>query len=94
MDRNGLLKKVVEMTGLKKKDVQRTIDTVFDVIIETVATGEDVHIIRIGRFERIIRAKRRTFNFKKKQFVEVPEHYRMNFKPSPSVREIMKCEKP
>lgn len=94
MDRNGLVDRVAEMTGLKKKDIQRTIDTAFDVIVETVATGEDVHIIRIGRFERIYRAKRRGTDHVRGIPIDIPEHYRMGFRPSPSVREIMKCEKP
>jgi len=91
MDKKGLVDAVAEAIGSKKKrEIAQIIDTAFGVIVETVAIGEDVQLVRFGRFHRMWRAKRRAFSAKTGGVKDVPAHWRMNFRPSPSVREIIK----
>ena len=46
-----LIEKVAGKTNLTKKEDTATVDALFEVIQETLASGEKVHVIGFGNFE-------------------------------------------
>ena len=50
MKKAELISKVVDKTGLSKKDASAVVDTVFDVIAEAMIRGEQVSLVGFGTF--------------------------------------------
>ena len=57
-----LIEKVAGKTNLTKKEVTATVDALFEVIQETLASGEKVQVIGFGNFEVRERAARKGRN--------------------------------
>ena len=62
MNKQGLVEKVAEKTGLTKKDATAAVDTLFDSIQEALKDGEKVQVIGFGNFEVRERAARKGRN--------------------------------
>ncbi len=62
MNRSELVTLVAEKTGFSKKDTEKTIDTVFTAIANTMAVGGKVQISGFGTFETKERAARTGHN--------------------------------
>jgi len=58
MNKNDLVAKVAEKSGLTKKDAERVIDAVISSITEAVADGDKVQLVGFGSFEVRERAAR------------------------------------
>ncbi len=58
MNKIGLIATMAEKTGYTKKDITTVVDTLCEVIKETVCTGEDVNISGFGKFSVTERAAR------------------------------------
>lgn len=50
MTKSALIDLVAKKTGLKKKDAEAALETAFDCIIDTLASGEKVAIAGLGTF--------------------------------------------
>lgn len=61
MTKNDLIKEIQKKTWVDKTDVQKCVNELFKIIIETNVKGENVNIINFGKFivmkvnERIVR---------------------------------------
>ncbi|WP_278252570.1 HU family DNA-binding protein [Candidatus Enterococcus moelleringii] len=62
MNKQSLVEKVAEKTGLTKKDATAAVDTLFDSIQDALKDGEKVQIIGFGNFEVRERAARKGRN--------------------------------
>ncbi|HKM38950.1 MAG TPA: HU family DNA-binding protein [bacterium] len=62
MNKTELVGAVAEKAGLTKKDADRVVNSLFEVITETLASGEKVQIIGFGTFEVRHRAARKGRN--------------------------------
>ena len=62
MNKQSLVEKVAEKTGLTKKDATAAVDTLFDSIQEALKDGEKVQVIGFGNFEVRERAARKGRN--------------------------------
>lgn len=62
MNKTGLVSEVAERTKLSKKDANKAVDAVFQTIMDTLKTGENVQIIGFGNFEVRDRAARKGRN--------------------------------
>ncbi|GAA4880520.1 HU family DNA-binding protein [Paenibacillus vulneris] len=51
MNKVELIKKVANITGLQKKDVEAVVEATLDTITDTLANGEKVQLVGFGNFE-------------------------------------------
>jgi DNA-binding protein HU-1 len=51
MTKSNIIDELAKRTGIKKKDAELAVDTVFDIIEESLASGEKVQISGFGTFE-------------------------------------------
>ena len=50
MNKNDLVQKLAERTGLSKMDAQKAVDGVFEVVTEALKAGDEVRITGFGVF--------------------------------------------
>ena len=50
MNKNDLVQKLAERTGLSKMDAQKAVDGVFELIMESLKSGEEVRVTGFGVF--------------------------------------------
>lgn len=50
MNKNELISRVADAAGLAKADAGRAVDSVFDSITDSLASGEEVRLIGFGTF--------------------------------------------
>lgn len=82
-----LVNKVAEKTGLKKKDAELAVNSVFDSIEEALASGEKVQVIGFGTFETRSRAARSGRNPQTGETIEIAASTVPAFKPGNKLKE-------
>lgn len=90
MNKKGLIKAVVEATGLSKKDVTTVVDTVFDKITEALVNGDKVKLHGFGNFEVRERAARKGRNPQTGEEIEIPASKTPAFKPAQALKDAVK----
>ncbi len=58
MNKSELISAVAEKADLTKKDADKAVNAVLDVIVEKIAEGEEIRIVGFGTFERRERKER------------------------------------
>lgn len=87
MNKTELINEVAEKTGFTKKDVTHVIDSVFDVIQESLGRGENVQLVGFGNFEIRERAARRGRNPQTGEVIEIAASRVPAFKAGKNLRE-------
>lgn len=82
MRKAELVNIISERTGVPKVDVLVSMETFFNEIKDTLASGENVYIRGFGSFIIKKRAKKIGRHIKKNVSLEIPEHYIPAFKPA------------
>lgn len=82
MRKAELVNIISEKTGVPKVDVLVSMETFFNEIKDTLASGENVYIRGFGSFIIKKRAKKIGRHIKKNVSLEIPEHYIPAFKPA------------
>jgi DNA-binding protein HU-beta len=98
MNKSELINEVADKTGLTKKDTKTTVDTVFEVVTDTLkqeaAKKEEdrdkVQIIGFGGFEVRDRAARKARNPQTGEEIEVPKMRVPKFRPAKALKEAVK----
>ena len=72
MNKADLINAVAEKTGLSKKDTEAAVAATFDVVAETLASGEKVQLVGFGSFEVKSRSARMGRNPHTKEQIEIP----------------------
>jgi len=62
MNKTELIAKISEKTYFTKKDCQVCVDTMMDIVVDTLKKGDNVVLAGFGKFEVRDRAARRSFN--------------------------------
>lgn len=90
MNKDDIIKTVTEKTdGFKKKDIAVIVDTVFDTIKNTLASGEKVSIAGFGSFTISERAARIGKNPQTSEEIMIPASKSPKFKASKTFKEIV-----
>ncbi len=90
MNKDDIIKTVTEKTdGFKKKDIAVIVDTVFDTIKNTLASGEKVSIAGFGSFTISERAARIGKNPQTSEEIMIPASKSPKFKASKAFKEIV-----
>lgn len=94
MLKKDIVAEVAKRTGNTKKDIAPIVNEIFDIILETMATGEVVKIIDFGNFMVRTRAERTGFNVKNGERIIIPEHKVPFFAASKKMKQIVLDEVP
>jgi DNA-binding protein HU-beta len=90
MNKMDLVNKVAEQTGLKKKDAEIAVNSVFGAIEEALAAGEKVQVIGFGTFETRQRSARSGRNPQTGETISIPASTVPAFKPGNRLKDITK----
>ncbi|TVR78819.1 MAG: integration host factor subunit beta [Saprospirales bacterium] len=82
MRKADLVSNISEKTGVPKVDVLVSLETFFQEVKDTLASGENVYIRGFGSFIVKKRAKKIGRHIKKNKAIEIPEHFIPAFKPA------------
>ena len=72
MNKAELIAAVAEKTGFTKKDAEKALNSVVEVITESLAQGEKVQLVGFGSFETKARAARIGRNPRTKEEIKIP----------------------
>ena len=89
MNRQEFVERLADKTGFTKKDARKAIDSVIDIINETVAKNEAVNITGFGKFEPRARKESKRMNPQTGERINVPAKVVPAFKPGKNLREIV-----
>ncbi|ABV33967.1 MULTISPECIES: DNA-binding protein HU [Pseudothermotoga] len=90
MNKKELVDKVSKKAGLKKKDVKKVVDMVFDTVTDALAKGEKVQLVGFGSFEVRKAAQRKGVNPQTKKPITIPSRKVPKFKPGKALKEKVK----
>ncbi len=89
-NKTDIIDKVVEVTGLTKKDATLAVDTVFSTIQESLAKGEKVQLIGFGNFEVRERAARKGRNPQTGEEIQIAASKVPAFKAGKALKDAVK----
>ena len=90
MNKQQLISKISEVTGLTKKDSDKAVTAVFEVIEETLAKFEKVSLVGFGSFEVRDRNEREGFNPQTKEKMTIPASKYPAFKAGKNLKDAVK----
>lgn len=89
MNKSELVAAVAEKSGLTKKDAEKAVSSVIDVIVSSVANGEKVQVVGFGTFEQRQRNARTGCDPRTKQQIEIPASKVPAFKAGNAFKEAV-----
>lgn len=90
MNKAELTALVAESVNLTKKSTEEVIDTLFDIISETLATGEKVVISGFGTFEIRTRVARTGRNPRNGEEIDIPRQKTPAFKTGKVLKNMVR----
>ena len=82
MTKADVINQIAEKTGIDRSDVTTTVETLFAVVKDSMAEGENIYVRGFGSFVNKKRAKKIARNISKNTAIVIDEHYVPSFKPS------------
>lgn len=89
MTKTELINAVAEKNAMNKKDADKLVNSVFETISETLASGDKVAIVGFGTFEVRERAARIGHNPKTKEKIQIPASLLPVFKAGKVLKEAV-----
>jgi len=90
MNKNDLVSSVAEETTLKKSDVEKVINSLFNSIKDSLAQGEKVTVVGFGTFDVVERKARDGINPKTGDKIKIPATKAPKFKAGKGLKEAVK----
>jgi DNA-binding protein HU-beta len=90
MNKTELVNAVAEKSDLSKKDAALAVDSVFEVITDSLRNGDKVQLIGFGNFEVRERAARKGRNPQTGAEIEIPASKVPAFKPGKALKDAVK----
>jgi len=82
MTKSDIVEKVYEKIGFSKKETMEMVDSVFDIIRDTLTEGDRVKIANFGNFEVRQKRSRKGRNPQTGEAMEISARKVLSFKPS------------
>jgi len=82
MTKAEIVNKIVEKTGLEKKEVLTTVETFMDEVKASLESNENVYLRGFGSFIIKKRAEKTGRNISKNTTIKIPAHNIPAFKPA------------
>lgn len=89
MTKTDLISQVTEKVALKKKDVEKAVNAVFETIQDTLAKGEKAQFVGFGSFEVKLRKPRKGRNPQTGKVIEIPAANVPVFKPGKALKSVV-----
>jgi DNA-binding protein HU-beta len=86
MNKKEMVAKVAENMGVTKKEAALSVETVFDIITESLNSGEKVSMVGFGSFEVVKRNERKCRNLQTGEEMVVPAKMAPKFRPSKGLK--------
>jgi DNA-binding protein HU-beta len=91
MNKAGLIEKISDQTKVNKKEVEKTIDTMIELIIGELLAGRKVNLVGFGSFEAKTRHARGGINPQKPtERITIPEVRVAKFKTGKTLKDALK----
>lgn len=90
MNRNELVSRIAEKTGITKKDVETVVAGVIEEITDSLKNGEKVQFVGFGTFETRERASRSGRNPQTGETIQIPATVIPAFRPGNKLKETVK----
>lgn len=89
MNKGNLIAAVAEKGGLSKKDAEKSVNAILDVISEALKEGEKVQLIGFGSFETKVRAARKGRNPQTKEEITIAASKAPVFKAGKALKDFI-----
>ncbi len=89
MTKNEMIEKVVEATGLTKKEVATVVDATLNEIKEAVKAEEKINFVGFGSFEPKTNKARTGINPATKEKIQIAESKSVKFKVSKTFKDYL-----
>ena len=89
MNKTELVAAVAAKAELSKKDAEQAVNSLFDVITETLKQGDKVQLVGFGSFEVRERAARKGRNPQSKQEITIPASKLPVFKAGKALKDTI-----
>lgn len=93
MNKEEMVSVLAQHTGFTKKDSEMALDAVFQIISDTLASGNKVQVVGFGTFEVKERAPRMGRNPKANKPVPIPAKRVPYFTPGKVLKSLVECTK-
>lgn len=90
VNKQALIDKVTDITRLPRKDVELTLDTTFETIIDLLSMDEKVHLSGFGTFETRDRKGRRGVDPRTLEPTEIPTVKVAKFRAGKTLKDAVK----
>lgn len=87
MNKAELINAVAKTTELSRKDADKAVNAMIDVITEALRTGDKVQIVGFGAFEAKERASRLARNPRTGEEIEIPASKSVSFKVGKALKD-------
>ncbi|NPA50398.1 MAG: HU family DNA-binding protein [Epsilonproteobacteria bacterium] len=92
MKKSVLIAEVAKKTGLPKKETELVVNTMLDIIVDTLKKKEPVSFLGFGSFEPVKKNPRDIYIPGTTKKVHVEAKYGVRFKPGKTLKEIINKE--
>jgi nucleoid DNA-binding protein len=87
MNETEIVKKIAYYLFLTKTEIKETSDYMFKLFTKKLKKGERIYIRNFGSLARIKRKERRLRDINTGKMITIPEHFTIEFRPSPFLEE-------
>lgn len=92
MRKSEFVSKLAEEAEMTQKDVEKVIDALTPVLVETVVKGGDEISLPFGKFKQKINPAKTGVNQLTKKPMNVPESHTLAFKASKTIKQVMEAK--
>lgn len=92
MNKTDFVNAVAEKAGISKKDAEKALNAVTDVVKDALMAGDKVQLVGFGSFEVKARAARTGHNPRTKEVIEIPASKLPVFKPGKALKSAVEGE--
>ena len=93
MNKNDLVGKIAQETGVTKTTATKSLDTIVSCITDAMAKGDSVQLVGFGTFQPVKRAARTGRNPQTGKAIKIPAKTVPQFKPGKTLKEAVAGEK-
>ena len=89
MNKKELVAAIAEKSGLKKTDIEKTVDAFVETVTEELKKGEKVQMVGFGTFEVSERAEREGINLRTKEKITIAASKSPKFKAGKALKDAV-----
>ena len=88
VNKEDLINRVIQKTGRNREEVVDIVDSFLDSIVDGLVEGEEIKIVRFGKFNVKARVARNIVNPITKEMMRLPSLATVLFRPSQNVKDL------